>query len=228
MQTVYFPDPLVGWLYLVVLLGLLVIASYTDLRSFTIPKWISLTVLALGVVLNILRGVWLGAIEEQVYLLGSAGPVVGGLDGLLFALVGFMVGFLLFFGLWVVGVCGGGDVKLFAAVGAWVGPYLLVLLLIMSVVLVAIIQLSRLVWAVVNGKNVNVRKQFEKARAARRKGGAGLQPKHRALGFALPLALSCVIVLPWAFRFDLRLARVADPSRAAVDVSPPSTASLAE
>jgi hypothetical protein len=43
-----------------------------------------------------------------------------------------------------------------------------------------------------------------------------LQPKHRALGFALPLAIACLVVLPWAFRFDLQLAPLPEDSHGAV------------
>src|SRR5438270_8400 len=70
----------------------------------------------------------------------------GALDGLLFALAGFGLGFALFFVLWVLGACGGGDVKLFAALGAWVGPALAVGVLAGTVVVLAAAVAARAVW----------------------------------------------------------------------------------
>src|SRR4051794_18814145 len=128
----YFPDPLTGWVFLAGLSGLLAVASYTDQRFMKVPKWLSLPALGLGLLASALRGALLGSSGSAVWLLGSGGAGTGALDGLLFALAGFAVGFLLFFGLWLMGVCGGGDVKLFAALGAWIGPVLVVAVLSVS------------------------------------------------------------------------------------------------
>ena len=86
----------------VVLIGLLVPAVYTDLRSSSIPNW--LTFPAMGIAL--LGHVWLA-----------------GLQGAIFSLSGLGTGFGLFMILYVSGSIGAGDVKLMAALGAIMGPY---------------------------------------------------------------------------------------------------------
>ena len=45
----------------------------------------------------------------------------GAFDGFLFASLGFLFGFVLFLVFWALGVCAGGDVKLFAAIAGWLG-----------------------------------------------------------------------------------------------------------
>src|SRR5262245_8503550 len=131
----YFPDPVTGWVFLTGLLGVLAVASYTDQRFMKVPKWLSLPAFGLGLVASLVRGALLGASGSSVWVLGSNGAGVGALDGLLFALAGFVVGFVLFFGMWLMGICGGGDVKLFAALGAWIGPALVVAVLAVSLLL---------------------------------------------------------------------------------------------
>lgn len=86
----------------VVLMGVLISATYTDLRSSRIPNW--LTVSAVGFAL--VAHAWLA-----------------GLPGALFSLAGLGAGLGLFLILYVTGSIGAGDVKLMAAVGALVGPY---------------------------------------------------------------------------------------------------------
>src|SRR5262249_6400200 len=129
MHPAFFPGPAFAWVYFLVLMSLLAVASYTDLRRLTIPKWVSLTVLALGLVVNVVRGAWLGSAGLAGWVLDGGGVGLGLLDGLLFALAGFALGFVLFFVLWLLGTVGGGDVKLFAALGAWIGPGLTVAVL---------------------------------------------------------------------------------------------------
>src|SRR4051812_1481896 len=113
MKTTYFPDPISGWAFFTTLMALLAVASWTDQRRMVVPKWLTLPTLALGLLANVLRGAWLGWHDLPAWSLSSGGPWLGALDGLLFALAGFAMGFVLFFAMWVLGVCGGGDVKLF-------------------------------------------------------------------------------------------------------------------
>src|SRR3954464_14413049 len=108
----YFPDPVSGWVFLMALIGVLAIASYTDERTMKVPKWLTLPALGLGLLFSLLRGGLLGGHGMPVWLFADPGAALGVLDGLLFALAGLVVGFVLFFGLWVLGFCGGGDVKL--------------------------------------------------------------------------------------------------------------------
>src|SRR3954447_20707140 len=107
-MSVFFPDPLFGWAYLAALFGLLAAAAWKDLRALVIPKQLTVPALALGLLVNVARGAWLGAAGNAAWVLPEGGPVVGALDGLLFTLAGFAVAFGLFFAMWFLGVCGGG------------------------------------------------------------------------------------------------------------------------
>ena len=78
----------------------LLVAIVTDLRSYKIPNWLTLSAMAAG-------------------LLGHAS--VEGLSGLLFSLKGIGVGLALFLVFYVTGGMGAGDVKLLAAVGGFIG-----------------------------------------------------------------------------------------------------------
>src|SRR5262245_56621526 len=136
MQTPFFPELAFGWAYVIILLGILTVASVLDLRTMRVPKWLTLTALPLGIVVNIVRGAWLASDGQAAWALEPNGWMLGALDGLLFALAGFAVGFVLFFLMWILGACGGGDVKLFAALGAWLGPALAIQVLLASLVVV--------------------------------------------------------------------------------------------
>jgi prepilin peptidase CpaA len=86
-----------------VLLVLLVIAaSFFDIRKHRIPNWLTLAGVLLAVALNSflfeMAGVW-------------------------YSLKGLGLAFAIYFGLYLLRGMGAGDVKLMAAVGAAVGPY---------------------------------------------------------------------------------------------------------
>jgi len=80
--------------------GLLIAAAASDWRNLMVPNSYSLA----------LAGLF------PSYVLASGG--VDWIGSLTYAGVAFAVGFLLF----VLRICGGGDVKLFAAVALWAGP----------------------------------------------------------------------------------------------------------
>ena len=85
----------------VVLMGVLLTAMYTDLRSSRIPNWLTFPAMGFALVAH----AWLA-----------------GLPGALFSLSGLGAGLGLFLILYVTGSIGAGDVKLMAAVGAMLGP----------------------------------------------------------------------------------------------------------
>src|SRR5262249_20883930 len=99
----------------------------------------------------------------------------------------------------------GGDVKLFAALAAWTGPYLLVLVLIGTVVVIVLLLVGRLAWGIIAGQ---ARLYLGLAIPAYALPGRkpGTRARAAALGLALPLALGCLRALLWEFRVDLRLA----------------------
>jgi prepilin peptidase CpaA len=205
MVQSFFPGPVFGWTFYGTLVGLTAVAAFTDLRRMIVPKWLTLTALALGVVFNLIRGAWLGAQGQEVWLLGENGVVVGVLDGLLFSLSGFLLGFAIFFLMWILGTCGGGDVKLFAALGSWVGTYLALLVLSGTLVVVFLISLVR-VLGVFRRRGLMATVANHSARRKQRlPGGPPKKPRPRLLSYSLPVAVVTALVLLWAFRVDLHL-----------------------
>jgi Flp pilus assembly protein protease CpaA len=196
MQT-FFPDPVFGWVFYLSLLGLLAVASYTDQRFQLIPKKLTLTLLGLGVVFNLVRGAWMGGQGTQAWWLDGGSVWLGMLDGLLFSLAGFALGFVLFFVMWILGACGGGDVKLFAAVAAWLGPTLAVMVLLITIVLVMAIVVVRIVWTTISRGRLSATQLSGKTRYGK--------PRLRLVWYSLPVALAVAFVVPWVCRFDLHL-----------------------
>jgi prepilin peptidase CpaA len=101
------------------------IAAVTDLRTRTIPKWLTLPLPPLGIVVH---GVTLG------------------LDGLWVATLGCLVCFAPAYFLFARGALGGGDVKLFAGFGALLGTREGLELQLAAFVLVALYALWVTAW----------------------------------------------------------------------------------
>jgi len=199
-----FPDLAFGWAYYCVLMAYLIASSIIDFRSLRIPKALTVSCLALGILFNLGRGMWLGIQDKEVWAL-QAGPVLGALDGLLFSIAVFAAAFAIFFGLWFLKAAGGGDVKLFAAVGACVGPGVAVAVLAGTVVFVLVVSMARVVWRLITGGMSTVREPLE-ALKNKKLSAKTRDPKKRLLSYSLPLALSVLVVLPWVFRVDMNLA----------------------
>jgi len=86
-------------------------ALYTDLKTRRIPNALNVTSFAIALGLH---------------------TYFGGVDGLLFSLGGFAVGFGILFLLWIIGGGGGGDMKMMGAAGAWVGAFPILAIFIAS------------------------------------------------------------------------------------------------
>ena len=95
----------------IVLVVMVTIAAWSDLRTRRIPNWITVPGAVAGLVLQ----TW-----------------YGGLHGALVAVVGAGLGLGIFIVLYIAGGMGAGDVKLFGAVGALVGPQALILVFIFT------------------------------------------------------------------------------------------------
>jgi Flp pilus assembly protein protease CpaA len=203
MYKPFFPDPLFGWAFYLVLVGLTAIASYTDLRKMVVPNWLTVTALALGLVFSIARGCWLGAQGHRLWVLATGSAWLGGLDGLLFALAGSCFAFAVFFLFWILGTCGGGDLKLFTALGAWVGPILFLFLLAGSLVVLFVILFLRILKGGLTPSAIHRLKN-----AGRDKGA---KPRRWRMTYSLPVAISTALVLLWIFRVDLQLAEPHPP-----------------
>lgn len=202
MYNSFFPDPILAWVYLTTLTIILSVASYIDYRHFTIPKWLSLSTLAIGLVINMIRGAWLGSTENAVWVLGENGLIVGIVDGILFSVTGLLVAFALYFSMWIMNICGGGDVKIAAAIGAWVGPGLVLWVFAGTIITVSVITTFMLIWKLLSGQGFKRPSETLKKWDSADKSG---KPKKGRISFSLPLAIACVLVLAWMFRADLQL-----------------------
>jgi len=203
MVPPFFPSPLFGWCFSTVLLVLLGMAAVHDLRTRIVPKWLGFTILGVGVLATLARGALLGAAGLPTWFLGPGGPWVGLADGFLFALSGVLVGFFVTFALWILGICGGGDVKLTTAAGAWLGPAKVLLVLAGAVVVVVLILLVRLTPQLLQGKLPS-----------------GRPRKSRLVTFSLPLALATLAILLAALYNDSQIAEIARAQEGGHPISP--------
>lgn len=94
------------------LIPLLMMAIYTDLRWFRIPNWLT----SCGIGIGILAHAW-----------------IGGLQGVGFSLAGLGLGFGLFLLPYACKAIGAGDVKLMAAIGAILGPVSVLSVAVLSI-----------------------------------------------------------------------------------------------
>jgi len=185
MHTPFFPTLVFAALFAVVLMGGMIWASWWDYTTMKVPKKVTMSLLAAGVVMNVARGVWLGSIGITTWYF-EAGPVLGGLDGFLFSLSGLLIGFTLFTVMWIMGVAGGGDVKLATALGAWVGPKYLFFVLLTGLPVVMVLTLLKIGAAVTVGKPATA-------------GGPNMGGGKRILSYSLPLTIAVAIMLAVAF-----------------------------
>jgi prepilin peptidase CpaA len=104
---------------------LVAMAAWSDLRSRTIPNWITIPGAGLGLILR----AW-----------------YGGLPGAWSGLEGAVLGLGIFVVLFVAGGAGAGDVKLFGAVGAFLGPEPLILVFVLTGILGGIAAGAAAIW----------------------------------------------------------------------------------
>ena len=107
--------------------AVMAVATFTDLRSRRIPNWLVIPFLVAGIVVSAWMQGWHG--------IGQS-------------LSGFAMGAAIFGLLFCMGGMGMGDVKLCAAVGAWVGPWQLMIALVMTGLAGGVIALA---WAAYRG-----------------------------------------------------------------------------
>ena len=107
--------------------GVLAVASFTDLRSRRIPNWLVLPFLLAGFAVSGWFHGWHG-IEQS--------------------LAGMALGLLIYGFLFWMGGMGAGDVKLCAAIGAWIGPDQLFIALVITGMAGGVMVLC---WAVCGG-----------------------------------------------------------------------------
>jgi prepilin peptidase CpaA len=101
-----------------VLLFFIAISFYLDAKTSRIPNWLTCSGLCIGIV-------------SHIYLEGQ--------KGLVYSLVGMVVGFICMIILYLMGAIGAGDVKLFTAIGSMSGAYVVVSLMSYSIVFAGLI-----------------------------------------------------------------------------------------
>jgi hypothetical protein len=106
----------------------------------------------IGFALNIVRGGWVSGEGHPLWLFDPGNPLWGILDGVLFALVGFLAGFGFFFLLWIFSVGGGADVKLVGAVGAWLGYRYVFFAIALSVPFIVLLAMLAIGFRLLGGK----------------------------------------------------------------------------
>lgn len=189
----YFPEPVSGWLFLSVMFAFLAAAAVVDHRRSVIPKWITLPMFGLGLLANVLRGMWQATHGGPNWALIGETWWIGAADGLLFAIAGFLVGFGLFFVLWILGVCGGGDVKLFGALGAWVGSLLIVYVLMATLLVLFVVTLGLMGRRMLAG------------RLPQTGTNPGKRQRKTLVRYGLIVLTAAVPVVVWSLRADLGL-----------------------
>ena len=110
-----------------VLFGVGIIATITDFLRRKIYNWLTLPAILVGLILNSILGSWWGLFDSLAGLL---------LGGIIFLILGLM------------GMMGGGDVKLAAAVGALIGWRMTVSAIYYGTLCGAVLAL---VWALLHG-----------------------------------------------------------------------------
>ena len=209
MPDPFFPNSAFGWTFVSVLLAIAAVAAFEDFRRVVIPKWLTYPLAGLGLLMNIIRGAWLGHLGHKVWLLGAGSTWLGAIDGALFSLLGFLVGFVLLFLMWIARTCGGGDVKLFGGVGAWVGPLHVLYVLAATLPILVVLFIVKAVFFGVSlqpGKSAGSKSAEASGdqQAGKKFGVEQSSPKMR-LTYSFPVAIALVIVLLWTYRFDLQL-----------------------
>jgi prepilin peptidase CpaA len=196
MQQPFFPNLIFGWVFTVVLLGFTAVASYVDWRRTVVPKTLTISLLALGLVFSLIRVGWLGAVGDKLWVLNGGAVWKGVLDGLLFSLAGFFFAFFLMFVMWVLGTCGGGDVKLVAALGAWLGPRMVFLAFAASIIVLLVLVILKIISG---GVSIGAMQKTLK-------GNKQPKPGKLRLTYSFPVAVATAVVLLWYCRVDLNLA----------------------
>ena len=211
----FFPNPVFAWVWLALLMTAAGVAAYTDTKRAKVPNLLVVLTLIAGLLMNVVRGAWNAAANQagadplhKSWLFGTTDSLwLGGLDGLLFGLAGFLIGFGVFFLVWMFGLIGGGDVKLFAALGGWLGMLHLGMAWVLSVGVLILWALAKLMTVGFRPKKMqSAIRQLQKAEdvareAAAKPGGS----KKLRVTYSLPIAVAVLLLSLWSHRVELRL-----------------------
>ena len=146
--------------------ALMVYAAYSDLKSYTLPNFISLLLMA---------GFALIMLILQPPLSASGWHVVVGA-------ILFVVGFILF----ATGLFGGGDVKVIAALGLWLGPMNVLSFLTLMAIFGGVLALALLVF-----RKIKIPQHWLDNSAI-----AGLHSKEEGIPYGVAIAVAALIEFP--------------------------------
>lgn len=172
----------------VALLLIVLTAAVSDIRSRSIPNWLTLGGIVAGLALN---------------------TYTTGLAGLKFSAIGFGVAALIFLPLFMIRFLGGGDVKLMAAVGACAGAANLFAIFIFDAIFGGI---AALILIIVRGRGKHTLRNIGQMIASLFKGKAPYTQNEeleaggeKSLGMprAVTIAAATMLVL-WASRVPVR------------------------
>ncbi len=204
----FFPNVGFAWTSMGLLSVAVGIAAYTDTKTGKVRNPLVVSMLAVGLILNVVRGAWQAGEGHLGWVLDITGnPWLGGLDGLLFGVGGFVLGFGVFFLLWMIGMVGGGDVKLFAALGGWLGvPHLIVAWLV-SVGALLIWTLAKLISKGLSPSRVHAAaKQLKRSNPNTRTADPSGKPNAKMrVTYSLPIAVAVILTAAFFYRYDLNL-----------------------
>lgn len=146
--------------------ALMVYAAYSDLKSYTLPNFISLILVAGFAVIMMILQPPLSAIGWHV-----------GISAIL-----FVVGFILF----ATGLFGGGDVKVIAALGLWLGPLNVLPFLTLMAIFGGGLAVVLLVF-----RKIEIPQNWLKNSAI-----AGLHSKEEGIPYGVAIAIAALIEFP--------------------------------
>jgi Flp pilus assembly protein protease CpaA len=177
--------------------------------------------------MNVGRGMWQVGVGHPTWLFGTTDNVwLGGLDGFLLGLGGFAIAFGAFFLLWILGMVGGGDVKLFAALGGWLGWLHILAAWVLSVGVLILWTLGKVIANGLRPRQVqsavkSLQKAHEKAREQATKPDGSRKLR---ITYSLPIAVAVLVLSLWSHRVELTIVppmKPAQPSGATPN-DPPS------
>ena len=176
--------------FVVALVCFTLATAYTDTYRWKIPNKLTIPFFGLGLVYQIAFWgfvPWNGLMETH-----------GILDGLM----GFGVGFGLYFVLWMVAGGGAGDVKLMGALGAWLGFKLTFFLIIATLIMVVIDGIAVTIYKAMRmgmkgfkKKHLATGKTDARGKASFQKETLAEKQKRRMLPFAIPVAMAVWLVM---------------------------------
>lgn len=152
------------------------VALVTDLRSWRLPNWLTVSAFFGGLAFHLALG-WFDR--------GWSGA----LDHLGFSLGGFAIGFGILFVAWLIGSASAGDAKLLGAIGAWLGPLPTLFVMVFSMVFELLRMMGVFLWL---SSQRGMRRAMDDMKSGDKE-AQGKRTKKALQGMKVPYALSAVL-----------------------------------